>query len=150
MFMWEKNIESFEDLYERTDAAAARFNELNSRNKAAESQMVANLASQKHIQNYAKARDVYDAYRKSNYSKKFFEERRAEVTLHKAAKEAFNAAEGSQASDDQRTPTGICAADCSEEGSLQRLSGSKTGNAGAAKSQTERGQSYGDDLKKER
>ena len=94
MFMWEKNIESFEDLYERTDAAAAHFNELNSRNKAAESQMVANLASQKHIQNYAKARDVYDAYRKSNYSKKFFEERRAEVTLHKAAKEAFNAAGG--------------------------------------------------------
>lgn len=45
MFMWEKNIESFEDLYERTDAAAAHFNELNSRNKAAESQMVANLAA---------------------------------------------------------------------------------------------------------
>ena len=34
----------------------------------------------------------YEAYRKSGYSKKVFEEHRAEITLHKAAKEAFNAA----------------------------------------------------------
>lgn len=92
LFMREKHIESFEDLYEKTDAAVARFNDLSSRIKAAESQMAANLALQKHIQNYAKTRDVYEAYRKSGYSKKFFEEHRAEITLHKAAKEAFNAA----------------------------------------------------------
>ena len=92
LFMREKHIESFEDLYEKTDAAVARFNDLSSRIKAAESQMASNLALQKHIQNYAKTRDVYEAYRKSGYSKKFFEEHRAEITLHKAAKEAFNAA----------------------------------------------------------
>lgn len=92
LFMREKHIESFEDLYEKTDAAVSRFNDLNSRIKAAESEMAANLAMQKHIQNYAKTRDVYEAYRKSGYSKKFFEEHRAEITLHKAAKEAFNAA----------------------------------------------------------
>ena len=92
LFMREKHIESFEDLYEKTDAAVSRFNDLNSRIKAAESEMAANLAMQKHIQNYAKTRDVYEAFRKSGYSKKFFEEHRAEITLHKAAKEAFNAA----------------------------------------------------------
>ena len=43
-----------------------------------------------HIINYAKTRDVYVAYRKSGYSKKFFEEHREEITLHKAAKEAFS------------------------------------------------------------
>ena len=96
LFMREKHIESFEDLYEKTDAAVARFNDLSSRIKAAESQMAANLALQKHIQNYAKTRDVYEAYRKSGYSKKFFEEHRAEITLHKAAKEAFNAAGGAK------------------------------------------------------
>ena len=96
LFMREKHIESFEDLYEKTDAAVARFNDLSSRIKAAESQMAANLALQKHIQNYAKTRDVYEAYRKSGYSKKFFEEHRAEITLHKAAKEAFNAAGGTK------------------------------------------------------
>ena len=87
LFMREKHIESFEDLYEKTDAAVARFNDLSSRIKAAESQMAANLALQKHIQNYAKTRDVYEA---------FFEEHRAEITLHKAAKEAFNAAGGAK------------------------------------------------------
>ena len=65
LFMREKHIESFEDLYEKTDAAVIRFNELSSRIKVAESQMAANLAMQKHIQNYAKTRDVYAAYRKS-------------------------------------------------------------------------------------
>ena len=58
--------------------------------------MAANLALQKHIQNYAKTRDVYEAYRKSEYCKKFFEEHRAEITLHKGAKEAFNAAGGTK------------------------------------------------------
>ena len=96
LFMWEKHIESFEDLYEKTDAAVIRFNELSSRIKVAESQMAANLAMQKHIQNYAKTRDVYEAYRKSGCSKKFFEEHRAEITLHKASKEAFNAAGGTK------------------------------------------------------
>ena len=48
--MREKHIESFEDLYEKTDAAVARFNDLSSRIKTAEAQMAANLALQKHIQ----------------------------------------------------------------------------------------------------
>ena len=43
-----------------------------------------------HIINYAKTRETYIAYRKSGYSKKFFEAHRDEITLHKAAKEAFS------------------------------------------------------------
>ena len=39
--------------------------------------------------NYAKTRDVYEAYRKAGYSKKFFEAHREELMLHKAAKAAF-------------------------------------------------------------
>ena len=74
----------------KTDEAVRHFNELNETIKTAETKMAANLALQKHIQNYAKTRDVYAAYRKSGYSKKFFEEHRAEITLHKAAKDAFN------------------------------------------------------------
>ena len=35
-------------------------------------------------------RPVYDAYRKSGYSKKFLEEHREQITLHKAAKAAFD------------------------------------------------------------
>ena len=33
---------------------------------------------------------MYVEYRKSGYSKKFFEEHREEIQLHKAAKDAFN------------------------------------------------------------
>ena len=42
-----------------------------------------------YIFNYAKTRDIYTDYRKAGYSKKFYEEHRAELTLHKAAKAAF-------------------------------------------------------------
>ena len=43
-----------------------------------------------HIINYAKTRDVYTAYRKAGYSKKFYEEHTADVILHKTAKAAFD------------------------------------------------------------
>ena len=42
------------------------------------------------IDNYSHTREVYAEYRKSGYSKKFFEEHREEIQLHKAAKDAFN------------------------------------------------------------
>lgn len=45
-----------------------------------------------HIVNYTKTRPVYDAYRKAGYSKRFLENHRAEITLHKAAKTAFDEA----------------------------------------------------------
>jgi len=43
-----------------------------------------------HITNYAKTRPVYDAYLKTGYSKRFLETHRTEITLHKAAKVAFD------------------------------------------------------------
>lgn len=42
------------------------------------------------IIDYAKTRDVYVAYRKAGYGKKFFEAHHEEITLHKAAKEALS------------------------------------------------------------
>lgn len=38
---------------------------------------------------YAKTRDVYVAYRKAGYSKRFLDAHREEITLHRAAKDAF-------------------------------------------------------------
>ena len=43
-----------------------------------------------HIINYSKTRDIYTAYRKAGYSRNFFEAHRKEITLHKAAKDAFD------------------------------------------------------------
>ena len=43
-----------------------------------------------HIVIYAKTREVYVAYRKAGYSKKFREEHEEEILLHQAAKNAFD------------------------------------------------------------
>ena len=56
----------------------------------AEEKMAQNKVLKTHIINYAKTRDTYIVYRKSGYSKKFYEAHRDEIILHKAAKEAFS------------------------------------------------------------
>ena len=43
-----------------------------------------------HIVNYVKTREVYVAYRKAGYSKKFREEHEEEILLHQASKNAFD------------------------------------------------------------
>ena len=90
MFLRENHIESFEDLDKRTEDAVQKFNELNESIKASEKQLAEILALKKHILNYRKTKDVYVAYRRAGYSRKFFEEHREEITLHKAAKIAFD------------------------------------------------------------
>ena len=58
--------------------------------KARESKLrdIAELKMQ--IVRYVKTREIYKAYRTSGYSKRYFEEHRDEISLHKAAKEYFN------------------------------------------------------------
>ncbi|MPN42646.1 hypothetical protein SDC9_190203 [bioreactor metagenome] len=43
-----------------------------------------------HIVNYSRTRDIYIAYRKAGYSKKFYGANASEILLHKAAKAAFD------------------------------------------------------------
>ena len=90
IFLQEQKIGSADDLKERADAALSRYHELGDSIKAAEKRMAEIAVLRAHIVNYAKTRPVYDAYRKSGYSSKFLEAHREEITLHKAAKAAFN------------------------------------------------------------
>lgn len=90
----ENGLDSYEDLVALTEKLSSRFSELSSSIKSAEKRMVEIGALQTHLNNYSKTRKVYEAYRKYGYSKKFFEEHREAITLHKAAKEAFNNLEG--------------------------------------------------------
>ena len=92
IFLQEKKIGSIEEMQERVDAATARYHELGDSIKAAETRMTEIAVLRTHIVNYAKTRPVYDAYRKAGYSKRFLENHRAEITLHKAAKTAFDEA----------------------------------------------------------
>ena len=90
----EKGVDSYEDLVALTDKLTSRFSELSDSIKAAEKRMVEIGALQTHINNYSKTRKTYEAYRKSGYSKKFFEEHRDELMFHKAAKQAFDQLDG--------------------------------------------------------
>ena len=90
IFLQEKKIGSIKEMQERVDAATARYHELGDSIKAAETRMAEIAVLRTHIVNYAKTRPVYDAYRKAGYSKRFLENHRAEITLHKATKAAFD------------------------------------------------------------
>lgn len=90
LFLQEKYVRSYDVLSEKANGSSARFNELSQTIKDAEKRLGEIAVLRTHIINYAKTRDVYVAYRKAGYSKKFFEEHREEITLHKAAKEAFS------------------------------------------------------------
>ena len=81
-----------EEMQERVDAATARYHEMGDSIKASEKRLAEIAVLKAHIVNYAKTRLVYDAYRKAGYSKRFLESHRAEITLHKAAKAAFDEA----------------------------------------------------------
>jgi len=86
----EKGVGNYEDLVALTEKLSSRFSELSESIKAAEKRMIQIQALQEHRQNYYDTKQIYVEYRKSGYSKKFFEEHRQEITIHKAAKKAFD------------------------------------------------------------
>lgn len=90
----EKDVNSYEKLSALTNQLTSRFSELSQNIKDAEKRMIEIGALKKHINNYAKTRKVYEDYRRAGYSKKFFEEHREEILLHKAAKAAFDQLDG--------------------------------------------------------
>lgn len=90
IFLREHGIEDVDQLQKKAEQAADRFDELDDKIKSAEKRLVEIAALKKHIINYAKTREIYSEYRKSGYSKKFYESHREAITLHKAAKDAFN------------------------------------------------------------
>ena len=92
IFLQENKIGSIEEMQERVDAATARYHELGDSIKASENRLAEIAVLKAHITNYAKTRPVFDAYRKTGYSKRFLETHRTEITLHKAAKAAFDEA----------------------------------------------------------
>ena len=90
IFLQEHKIGSTDELNERTAAATEKYHQLGDSIKAAETRMAEIAVLKTHIVNYAKTHLVYDAYRKAGYSQKFLDTHREEITLHKAAKAAFD------------------------------------------------------------
>ena len=76
LFLQEQKISSADELRERTTAATERYHAMGDSIKAAEARLTEIAVLKTHIINYAKTRPVYDAYRKSGYSKKYLEAHR--------------------------------------------------------------------------
>ena len=90
LFLQEHDVRDYATLTERASAASSSFSNLTATIKNAEKRLNEITELKKHIFNYSKTKDVYEQYRKSGYSKKFYEAHREEITIHKAAKKAFS------------------------------------------------------------
>ena len=89
-YLSENNLLEYAVLEEKAAATTAHHNDFSAQIKAAEKRMAEIAVLRTHIVNYAKTREVYVAYRKAGYSKKFREEHEEEILLHQAAKNAFD------------------------------------------------------------
>lgn len=90
LYLEQHGFTDYEDLSKAVSESKERFSDLKERIKQSETRMAEIQTLRTHIINYSKTREVYAAYRKSGYSKKFLSEHEGEIILHKAAKKAFD------------------------------------------------------------
>ena len=81
---------SYEGMAQRKAELAVQEKALSEKISAAQSRLAEINVLKTHIVNYSKTKEVYVAYRKSGYSKKFLAEHEADIIIHKAAKKAFD------------------------------------------------------------
>lgn len=90
LFLRDHKIESMEQLDQLVRQQTAKRDALLSSVQQSEKRLAEIGTLKKHIINYSKTRAIYEEYRKAGYSKKFLEAHREEITIHKAAKAAFD------------------------------------------------------------
>ena len=90
IFLQENKIASLDELNGKAESATKHFHELQETIRAADSRLAEISELRTQIVHYAKTRDVYAAYRKAGYNKKFRAEHETEILLHQAAKEFFD------------------------------------------------------------
>lgn len=89
-YLSDHGLLEYEVLEKKAQAATERYNALAAQIKSAENRMAEIAMLRTQIINYSKTREVYAAYRKAGYSKKFLAEHEVNILLHKAAKKAFD------------------------------------------------------------
>ena len=97
LYMSENNLDDV-DVISRAAAASARCDELTEQIQQADTRMRALTELRQHIFNYNKTREVYLAYARCSPRDRaqFAAEHQHELELHRAAKKAFDALEGSR------------------------------------------------------
>ena len=91
LFLQENDLTDYAELERQSTQSTSIYTDTQSRIRKLEAQLAENAKLQKQIINYTKTKDIYTAYRKAGYSKKFLAEHESDIHLHKAAKQAFDA-----------------------------------------------------------
>lgn len=89
-YLREHELMDYDVLKQKAVDATIKYNQLSDEIKSAEKRMAEIAVLKTHIINYSKTRDVYVAYCKSGYSKKYLAEHESDILLHKAAKKVFD------------------------------------------------------------
>lgn len=89
-YLTEHGLLGYVELAAKTASATTQYNILSTQIKTAEKRLAEIAVLKMQIINYAKTRDIYVAYRKAGYSKKFLAEHESDILLHKVAKRAFD------------------------------------------------------------
>ncbi len=90
LFLKENGIDSYDDLVKKSAAASAVFDARLDRIHEIEKRLTDISSLQKQIGTYGKTREVYKGYLSAKNKAAFYEEHRADITLHKAAKKHFD------------------------------------------------------------
>ena len=89
-YLTEHNLLDYALLEEKATAASNLHKELAEKIKATDKRIAEVSSLRTHIINYFRTRDIYTAYRKTGYSKKFLAEHEADILLHRTAKKKFD------------------------------------------------------------
>ena len=90
IFLKENGIDSYDELIKKSAAVSADFNGRLTKIKEIDKRLENISELQKYIGTYGKTRDVYAQYKASGWNENFYEDHRADITLHKATKKYFD------------------------------------------------------------
>ncbi len=89
-YLQEHGLASYADLEALNNELSHKSNTLRKEVRLLDDAIQENAITQKQIQKYAQTRKVYDGYIRAGYSKKYLEEHKKDILIHKAAKRYFD------------------------------------------------------------
>lgn len=88
-YLTENNLMDYKKLQERTKGVPEKLERVRAELKGKEGRLAEIKEVQSHIIHYVKTKEIYNAYHKSGYSKKFKEQHEGEILLHETARDFF-------------------------------------------------------------
>jgi hypothetical protein len=90
LYLKEQGIDSYDELTEKSADASVQFSNITNEIKTIEARQKSITELQRQIGTYGKTRDIYNAYKRSNFDAEFYEKNRAAIALHEAARKHFD------------------------------------------------------------